>query len=81
MATLTIKKMPDALYARLKQRAGETHRSINGEAIVALEYALSLPVPRDPAALLEDIRRERDKMKGPPVTEAFINAAKRKGRL
>jgi plasmid stability protein len=79
MATLTIKKMPDALYARLKQRALEAHRSINGEAIVALEFALSKPA-RDPDALLAEMRRARARMKGPPLTEEFINAAKRYGR-
>jgi len=81
MATLTIKKMPDALYARLKKRARETHRSINGEAIVALEYALSLPAPRDPAEQLAEIQRWRATIKAPPMTDAFINAAKRKGRM
>lgn len=81
MATLTIKKMPDALYARLKERAHESHRSINGEAIVALEIALSQPAPRDPEEVLAEIRRAREKFKGPPLTEAFINAAKRHGRL
>lgn len=41
MATLTVKNLPDALYARLKSRADAQRRSINAEAIVCLERMLS----------------------------------------
>lgn len=40
MSTLTVKNLPDALYARLKARAGANRRSINAEAIVLLERSL-----------------------------------------
>ena len=43
MATLTIKNLPDALYAELKARAAAHRRSINSEAILAVERALTEP--------------------------------------
>ena len=39
MPTLTIKGMPDALYRRLKRRAAEHRRSLNGEILYCLEFA------------------------------------------
>jgi plasmid stability protein len=36
VATLTIKNLPDALYAQLKTRAAAHRRSINSEAILAV---------------------------------------------
>lgn len=80
MATLTIKKMPDPLYARLKKRAAENRRSINGEAIVAIEMALDQRTPADAQALLTMIRKARARIKGAPLTDEMINAAKREGR-
>lgn len=80
MATLTIKKMPDPLYARLKKRAAETRRSINGEAIVAIELALNLPARRDPAAVLADMQRARARMKAAPLSDELLAAAKAERR-
>lgn len=38
--TLTVKNIPDALYARLKAEAEAHRRSMNSEVIVRLESAL-----------------------------------------
>ena len=38
--TLTLKNIPDALYAGLKSTADAHHRSLNGEVIVCLESVL-----------------------------------------
>ena len=39
--SLTIKNIPDDLYLRLKQAAESNHRSMNGQAIVSLDGALT----------------------------------------
>lgn len=43
MATLNIKNLPDPLYARLKERAKQEHRSIAQEVTRILERALHAP--------------------------------------
>lgn len=77
MPTLTIKKMPDVLYERLKERAARHRRSMNGEAIALLEQAL-LPAPRDADALI----READALNRRLSTSLpdLIGEAKRTGR-
>ncbi len=58
MPTLTIKNVPQDLYKRLKTRAAQNRRSLNGEAIVCLEQALrSAPVVL--AAMLASAREAR----------------------
>ena len=42
MATLTIKKLPDDVYARLKSSAATNRQSISAEAIVRLEESLRI---------------------------------------
>ena len=39
--SFTIKNIPDDLYLRLKQAAELNHRSMNGQAIVSLDGALT----------------------------------------
>ncbi len=41
MATITLKKIPDELYERLKEAATLNRRSINSEIIVCIERALT----------------------------------------
>jgi plasmid stability protein len=79
MATLTLKNVPDDLYARLKQSAIEHRRSINREAIACLERVLRRR-PFDPEAFLADVRVLRRKIGPIQVTDRDINAAKRPGR-
>jgi len=45
MATLNIKKLPDALYRRLKARAKRQHRSVAQEVTHILEEALDRAEP------------------------------------
>ena len=40
MASITIKNIPDGIYRRLRDSAGENHRSINSEVIACLEKVL-----------------------------------------
>jgi len=81
MATLTIKNLPDEIYAVLASRAKLHRRSINNEAIVTLERSFDL-IPIEENKALERIARLREELasKGVWVTEDLINAAKKEGR-
>lgn len=78
MATMTIKKLPDPLYARLKASAERHRRSINAEAIVCLERALGMPA-QDPDALLAGFRAVRERAPDVYVTDAELAASRRQG--
>ncbi|MDZ4258521.1 MAG: Arc family DNA-binding protein [Gemmatimonadales bacterium] len=80
MATLTIKNLPDPLYARLKARAKEHRRSINSEAILAVERALAGAGAGDPAKLLATLRQSRARLKGLYLTDKELRAARESGR-
>ena len=45
MATITIKNIPDNLYAQLKNVAEANRRSINSEVIICIERRLSTYKP------------------------------------
>jgi plasmid stability protein len=81
MATLTIKNMPDELYAALTHMAKKNRRSINSEAIVRLERAMEVPTP-ETDALIENIRKNREEMlaKGVWLTDEILERAKNEGR-
>ena len=79
MATMTIKNMPDELYAALKQTAAANRRSLNSQAILSLERAVQSQ-PVDMRRLVSRVRARRAELKGVFVTDADINEAKRKGR-
>ncbi len=82
MPSLTIKNIPPDVYLRLKASAARNRRSLNNEAIVAIERVL--PRPRSPEAqqrLIQEIREMRERIsKGHVFTEEEITAAKREGR-
>jgi antitoxin FitA len=80
MATLTIKNLPDALYAQLKARAAEHRRSINSEAILAVERALTESPAGDPAKLLATLQRSRSRLKGLHLTDKELRSARDAGR-
>ncbi len=61
MPTLTFKNVPDELYQQLKCSAALHRRSLNHEAIVCLERALSAR-PTDPGAFLAAVRRFRESL-------------------
>ncbi len=79
MPNLTLKGIPDDLYALLKRRAAEHRRSMNAEALVCLERALGA-VPTDPAALLTRADAVRERVTGRPFTVEEIREARRSGR-
>lgn len=78
MPTLTIKKVPEELYERLKERAARHRRSMNSEAIVLLEQAL-MPSRRSAEEVIakaEALNREIGKRFDPEL----IEKGKREGR-
>jgi plasmid stability protein len=80
VATLTIKNLPDALYYRLKARAADNRRSINSEAILAVERALRETPTASTEDLLAGIRRSRARLKGVHLTDADLRTARGSGR-
>lgn len=81
MATLTIKNLPDEIYAALTATAKENRRSINSEAIVRLEKGLKEAKP-DLDSTLDRIRRTRMELAKNDVwlTEDILEFAKNEGR-
>jgi plasmid stability protein len=80
MPTLTLKKVPARLHARLKRQAAEHRRSLNQEAIECLDKTLP-PEPLDPEKFLAEIRAFRERNQKIYVTQKELNRAKRWGRL
>ena len=79
MATLTLKQVPEALYLALKERASAHRRSLNSEAIVCLEQALT-PRPFNPRDWLAKARELRREASGVYLTDELLREAKDEGR-
>ncbi|MCZ7662513.1 MAG: Arc family DNA-binding protein [Thermoleophilia bacterium] len=79
MATITIKSIPDELYARLKKSAAAHRRSINSEVIVCLERAFASQ-RIDATTLLNRADALRERVALPPLTEDSLKIAKDSGR-
>lgn len=79
MASLTIKNIPDPLYAQLKQAAQAHHRSINSELIVCLEKAL-LPNKSTPPTVKTSAQALRSRVKADLIAIDDIATAKQEGR-
>ena len=77
--TLTLKNIPDKVYARLKLSAEVHRRSLNGEAIVCLEAAL-LPAKIAPDERLARARELRGALMPTKFRARDIDALKREGR-
>ncbi len=80
MAVLTIKNLPDALYDRLKDRARVRGRSLNREAILAIESALAEPGPEATDTFLAEAAALRARAAIAPVSITDLDRAKRAGR-
>ena len=80
MHTITLKSVPDTLYESLKDAAQKNRRSLNQETLLRVEQSLDATPRRNPEEMLRRIREMRERMNLPPVTEEFINSAKRMGR-
>ncbi len=78
MPSLTLKKVPRDLCARLKKSAKRHRRSINQEAIVCLQQGL--PRPEDPEAVLADLDAFRQTLPTLNLTDEDIEAAINWGR-
>jgi len=78
--TLTLKSIPDEVYARLKASAEANRRSLNSEAIVCLEAVL-VPGKISPAERLASARALRSSLPQGKFRAKDIDSLKRKGRL
>ena len=79
MPTLTLKNIPDDLYARLKEAAQAHHRSMNSEILYCVERTLT-PHKVDVSEHIAAARALRAKTAAHPITNDEINAAKNEGR-
>jgi antitoxin FitA len=77
--TLTLKNIPDKVYAQLKLSAEVHRRSLNGEAIVCLEAAL-LPTMMTTRERLTRARELREALQTTKFKARDIDALKREGR-
>lgn len=78
-ATITLKNIPDDIYASLKAAAETHHRSINSEAIACLERVL-LPAKVGSDVHLARARQVREGLKGKKFKAADIAKAIEQGR-
>ena len=78
-ATLTLKNIPDDVYARLKLSAEVHRRSLNGDAFVCLETVL-LPPRLSPAERVARARELRGTLARSKFKAHDIDALKREGR-
>jgi len=79
MPALTIKNIPDDLYARLKESAQVHRRSLNSEILYCVERAL-VPYKIDVAEHILTARKIREKTADYPLADELLNAAKNDGR-
>ena len=77
--TLTLKNIPDEVYARLKRSAEIHRRSLNGEAIVCIETVL-FPTKIAPAERIARARELRDALPRTKFQALDIDKMKREGR-
>ncbi len=77
--TLTLKNIPDAVYARLKSTAARHRRSLNSEAIVCLETALA-PGGIAPEERLARARALRAGLRPGVFGASTLDQLKREGR-
>lgn len=77
--TLTLKNIPDEVYARLKAAAEAHRRSLNSEAIVCLEAVL-LPERLSTTERLDRARALRAELPRAKYAVGDIDAFKREGR-
>jgi plasmid stability protein len=78
MATITVKNIPDDLYALLKDAARAHRRSINSEIIVCLECTLR-GQKLNPEEVLTTARQIREITADYTITDEEFTRAKRAG--
>ena len=79
MPALTIKNIPDDLYARLKVSARVHRRSLNSEILYCVERTL-VPYKVDVSEHIFSARKIREITAEYPLTDELLSAAKNDGR-
>jgi plasmid stability protein len=79
MPALTIKNIPDDLYARLKESAQVHRRSLNSEILYCVERTL-VPYKVDVSEHIFYARKIREITAEYPLTDELLSAAKNDGR-
>ncbi|KAF0107579.1 MAG: hypothetical protein FD146_1613 [Anaerolineaceae bacterium] len=79
MNAITLKNIPDDLYAQLKQSAQVNRRSVNSEIIFCIERAVRSR-KADVEGFLSTARTLREKTAAYSVTDAEFSRAKTDGR-
>ena len=77
--TLTLKNIPDEVYALLRAQATSNRRSLNNEAIVCLETVLRAATPNTQGRLTQ-LRALRASLGTTKFSPADIDKFKRQGR-
>lgn len=77
--TLTLKNIPEDLYARLEAAAEAHRRSLNNEAIMCLQTVL-MPAQASTDEHLQRIEAIHQRLAGRYFSAADIDAARREGR-
>ncbi|MFN7914095.1 MAG: Arc family DNA-binding protein [Vicinamibacterales bacterium] len=77
--TITLKNIPDEVYARLKASAESNRRSLNSEVIVCLETVL-LPGRLAASERLDRARALRATLPAGRFAARSVDAVKRRGR-
>jgi plasmid stability protein len=79
MAIITVKRIPDDLYERLKASAKANRRSINSEIIVCIEQAVTSRQV-DPELLIAGARELRELTAGIAIDDDSFDQGKQAGR-
>lgn len=79
MHTITVKNIPPDIYKRLKRIAEANRRSLNSQILVVLEQSVTSR-KLDPAAILAQARKLRERTASHKWTDAELAAAKAHGR-
>jgi len=79
MPAITLKNIPDDLYAQLKSAASVHHRSLNSEILYCVERTLGTH-KINAAEHIEIARKLRAKTAGHKLTDRELNDFKNKGR-
>ena len=81
MTTITVKNIPDDVYARLKDQAKANYRSVNSEVIVLMERAtIAYRTDADVERILASARMTRELTSGFVLTEEDLEYAINEGR-
>ena len=79
MPAITLKNIPDSLYAQLKRAANAHHRSLNSEILYCIERALGAH-KINTAEHIEMARKLRAKTKQHKLTDQDLVEYKNEGR-